>query len=83
MGEPTYEEVLQFVHQHSRPFVETSEVAEEFDTVSRRTIFDRLQYLHDNWSLEKRNIGGNSVVWWDPHHREASASASLPSSESQ
>jgi hypothetical protein len=81
MEEPSHKTVYQFVREHPRPFVETVEVAEEFDEKARRTIFGRLQDLADRGDLKKREIGANDVVWWDP--QRASERVSLPASDSQ
>ncbi|WP_147435666.1 hypothetical protein [Halobellus sp. Atlit-38R] len=64
MKNPTHEQVLDFVREHSRPFVTTSDVLEKFSTVSRRTINKRLNDLHDRGELQKREIGAQSVVWY-------------------
>lgn len=80
MVEPSHDKVLQFVRSHSRPFVTSREVAERFDSVSRRTINNRLNALHDRGELGKREIGARSVVWYC---QSAVDSASRPASESQ
>jgi len=80
MADPGHDQVLQFVREHSRPFVTSREVAERFDTVSRRTINNRLNTLHGQGELGKRKIGARSVVWY---LQSAADSASLPASESQ
>ncbi len=64
MKEPSPESVYQFVQEQDRPFVTSKEVAEEFGTVSRRTINERLNSLHEDGRLQKRKIGGNAVVWY-------------------
>lgn len=64
MSDPTYEQVLQFVRENDRPFVKSVEVSEEFSEVSRRTVNERLNTLHDRGKLEKRRIGANGVVWY-------------------
>jgi hypothetical protein len=81
MMDPTHEQVVQFVRGHSRPFVTTAEVTDEFDTVSRRTINGRLNDLHDRGEIGKRKIGRGSVVWFLQESAEKSASS--PSSDSQ
>lgn len=64
MKDPSHEEVLQFVREQRRPFVTTQEVAKEFDNVSRRTINARLNDLHQENKLKKREMGAGSVVWY-------------------
>lgn len=64
MSDPAHEDVLKFVRQNSKPFVTTNDVASEFDSVSRRTIQDRLNDLVGRDQLEKRLIGGNTAVWY-------------------
>lgn len=64
MQSPTHEQVLHFVKQNSCPFVTTADVAEEFSSVSRRTVNSRLNDLHSQDKLSKRRIGAKSVVWW-------------------
>lgn len=80
MVNPTYDQVIQFVRKHDRPFVTSREVAERFDSVSRRTINNRLNTLHERGQLGKRKIGARSVVWYP---QTAVDSASRPASESQ
>lgn len=83
MSDPTYDDVIQFVRRHSRPFVKSIEVHEQFNDVSRRTINKRLNDLCDAGELEKSKIGANGIVWWLPDQASASASRSRPASESQ
>jgi len=83
MSDPTYDDVLQFVRQHSRPFVKSIEVHEQFDGVSRRTINERLNDLCDADKLEKSEIGANGIVWWLPDQESAAAKRSRPRSDSQ
>ncbi|WP_171814221.1 DeoR family transcriptional regulator [Haloarcula marismortui] len=65
MKGPTEKEVLLFVRENSHPFVTTNDVAEEFSSVSKRTIRKRLNSLVANDQLSKREVGANSVVWHD------------------
>lgn len=64
MSEPSHERVLQFVREQGCPFTTTKEVSEEFSSVSRRTINKRLNELHDEGELNKRQIGAQAVVWY-------------------
>jgi len=86
MKEPTPMQVLQFVRQHRKPFVTSSDVAENFPEVSDRTLRGRLNSLVEDGKLEVRKVGANSKVWFDPGYSSeetAAASCSFPSSESQ
>jgi DeoR/GlpR family transcriptional regulator of sugar metabolism len=82
MSEPSHDQVLQFVRRQDCPFVTTREVAERFDTVTRRTINKRLNDLHDDTELQKREIGARSIVWYLPDQPESDSTA-FPSSDSQ
>ncbi len=64
MQSPKHDDVAQFVRRNSGPFVTTRDVSEEFPSVSRRTIWNRLDDLVERGELEKREIGGNSTVWY-------------------
>jgi len=66
MQSPKHEDVAQFVRQSSCPFVTTKDVSEQFGSVSRRTIWNRLEDLEQRGKLEKREIGANSTVWYTP-----------------
>jgi predicted HTH transcriptional regulator len=66
MSRPHYDEVYQVVCEQRKPFATTTEVADRFDTVSRRTIQDRLNELVRRGELEKRVIGSNTAVWFEP-----------------
>ena len=82
MTDPTPNEVLRFVQQKDRPFVKTKEVAEQFDQIERRTVFNRLEKLVDRGDLVKHKVTKNVAVWYTPD-QIASASCCSPSSESQ
>jgi len=64
MSEPSHSRVLQFVREHRKPFVTTADASEQFPDVTRRTIYKRLEDLHDQGELEKRQIGARAVVWY-------------------
>lgn len=86
MSDPTHSQVKQFVCQHSRPFVTSKEVAEEFGSVSRRTLNNRLNALVDRGELEKRRVGAQSVVWYCTEaavQNSPSEIAARPASDSQ
>ena len=61
---PSHKEVKEFLVENSRPFATTTDIAQEFSGVTRRTINKRLNDLHDRGELEKRKIGAKSVVWY-------------------
>ena len=82
MTDPTPNEVLQFVQQKDRPFVKTKEVAEQFDQIERRTVFNRLEKLVDQGDLVKHKVTTNVAVWYTPD-QISSPSRCSPSSESQ
>lgn len=83
MSEPSHDRVLRFVRRHSRPFVSTAEVSEQFDTVTKRTINDRLNDLEQQGELEKYEIGANAIVWYLPVRYVEESSFRKPSSDSQ
>ena len=82
MQGPTHDQVLKFVQEKSRPFVKTAEVAEQFNSVSRRTIFNRLEDLADRGDVVKHSVTDSVAVWYEPDQVE-SARASSPASDSQ
>jgi Mn-dependent DtxR family transcriptional regulator len=63
MSEPLPAAVLDAVRDADKPFVSTSDVAAEFETVSRKTVVSRLNRLAAEDRLEKETIGG-AAVWW-------------------
>jgi DeoR/GlpR family transcriptional regulator of sugar metabolism len=64
MQEPKHDSVLQFVREHSDPFVTTGDVSEQFDTVESRTIRNRLNKLAEDGRLQCRQVGGSAKVWY-------------------
>lgn len=64
MQKPTLKDVYQFVQSHSCPFVTANDLSDQFDSVTKRTINSRLNTLHDNGKVEKRELGANAVVWY-------------------
>lgn len=83
MKSPSYDQVLQFVKQKDRPFVKTSEVAERFSTIQRRTVFNRLDELNKRGDLIKYKVTDNAVVWYTPDQVSSETNASSPASDSQ
>jgi len=81
MSKPTPDDVLQFVQQKQRPFVETKEVSERFDSVDRRTVFNRLDLLAEQDQLVKHMVTDSCAVWYTPD--QLSRSRAEPLSESQ
>lgn len=63
MSEPLPPAVLAAVRDHDKPFVSTSDVAAEFESVSRKTVVSRLNQLAADDRLERETIGG-AAVWW-------------------
>ena len=82
MTNPTPAEVLQFVQQKERPFVKTKEVAERFDQIERRTVFNRLEKLVEQGDLVKYKVTKNVAVWYTPD-QISSPNRRSPSSDSQ
>jgi PAS domain S-box-containing protein len=48
----------------------TPEVAEEFDCTNR-TIYNKLEALVDDGSIETKKVGARGRVWWQPPHDRA------------
>jgi len=65
MSDPTHEQVYQFVHEHSCPFVTTGDVAERFPDVTERTVRERLKDLAGDERLACRQVGPHAKVWYD------------------
>jgi len=66
MQEPYHEQVYEFVSEHRKPFVTSSDVSEQFPQVSARTVRERLSDLVDDGRLKVREVGGASKVWYLP-----------------
>jgi len=81
MSNPSQEEVLRFVRQKDRPFVETKEVSDRFDHLARRTIFKRLNQLAEEGRLIKHMVTDSCAVWYMPD--QLSRSRRKPSSDNQ
>jgi hypothetical protein len=67
MSEPKPETIKQFVYQNDTvqsPCVTTSDVSEQFNQVSRRTISKRLDTVHERGEVGRRKVGANTVVWY-------------------
>jgi len=82
LTDPTPNKVLRFVQQNERPFVKTKEVAEKFDQIERRTVFNRLERLVDQGKLVKYKVTDNVAVWYTPD-QISSPSRRSPSSDNQ
>jgi DNA-binding Lrp family transcriptional regulator len=63
--------------------VSTTDVSEQFNTVSKRTINERLNDLEKRGDIEKYAVGANAVVWYLSVQRVEEASMSRPASDSQ
>jgi DeoR/GlpR family transcriptional regulator of sugar metabolism len=83
MSEPSHDEVLEFVLANRKPFAKTTDVAERFSDVSKRTIQSRLNDLVERGELKKDNVGAKAVVWYPPVQRSEDARRATPSSDSQ
>lgn len=66
MQQPDHTEVYRFVEQKSEPFVTSTDVAEQFESVSDKTIRKRLNDLVEDNRLESRVIGAAAKVWYTP-----------------
>lgn len=66
MADPSYGDVYQCVQQHSCPFVTTTDVSEQFPSVTDRTIRNRLDELVERDRLERRRVGPHAKVWYLP-----------------
>lgn len=64
MSEPDHQQVLQFVQENSRPFVTTADVSNEFDSVTSRTIRQRLNELEQRDDISVKIVGAESKVWY-------------------
>jgi predicted HTH transcriptional regulator len=83
MSDPSHQAVLEFVRGNPKPFVTTSDTAEEFDSVSKRTLNQRLNDLKDRGELKKYEIGANGVVWYLPVSQVEESRRCKPSSDNQ
>lgn len=61
----TDDEILVILDKSNDPVMSAREVADELGE-SRRTLHRRLNELHDEGRVEKKTVGGRSVVWWLP-----------------
>jgi len=83
MSEPSHESVYQFVREKSEPFVTTGDVAEEFQSVSGKTVRERLKDLAEDGRLKTRKVGAHAKVWYLPDQVLAEASSDSPASLNQ
>jgi predicted transcriptional regulator len=60
----TDDDVLAYFDDTPRPFVTTSELAEQFG-VDQSTAYRRLQGLAGSGRLNKEKVSANAVVWWE------------------
>lgn len=56
-------EILKVLHETDERVMTASEIGDELGE-SRRTLHRRLDELHDDGKVEKKKVGGRSVVWW-------------------
>lgn len=59
------EEILEVFRESDEYVLTTAEVADELG-VSRRTALRRLSGLADEGTVERKNVGDRSAVWWLP-----------------
>lgn len=57
------EEILQVLYETDERVMTAREIGEELGE-TRRTLHRRLDELHDDGMVEKKKVGGRSVVWW-------------------
>jgi DNA-binding transcriptional ArsR family regulator len=59
------QDILEAINQEQSPVVTTKKVSESTD-VSESTTYRHLQALYEDEKIEKRSVGANAVVWWNP-----------------
>lgn len=57
------EKILEVLYNSEDPVMTSREIGDELGE-SRRTIHHRLDELHEEGQVEKKTVGGRSVVWW-------------------
>lgn len=57
------QQIITAIEEHDDPVVSSKEVAELFDH-TRQWAHRRLNRLSDDGLVEKKESGGQSVVWW-------------------
>lgn len=65
------DDVLTVLETSGEP-VTGKEVGEALD-ISNRAALDKLNELHDRGAIERKKVGGRSVVWWLPAERVSRA----------
>jgi predicted ArsR family transcriptional regulator len=63
------DDVLAVLEARMDPLTGT-EVGDELG-ISNRAALDKLNELHDRGTIERKKVGGRSVVWWLPSERAA------------
>lgn len=56
-------EVMEVLREADDPVMTAREIGDALGE-SRRTLHRRLDELHDEGLVEKKTVGGRSVVWW-------------------
>ncbi len=62
-SESVDKEVREFLERNRKPFVTTTNVAEDLG-VTRQYAHDRLTELVNNGEIERTKVGAKAVVWW-------------------
>lgn len=62
------EEIIRYFRESDAHVLTTAEVADAVD-VSRRTALRRLTRLVEAGTLERKDVGDRSAVWWLPERR--------------
>lgn len=57
------EDIIIAIKTHPDPFIVASELADEFDH-TRQWAHSRLQDLHEQGRVNRKNGGERSVIWW-------------------
>jgi Mn-dependent DtxR family transcriptional regulator len=64
------EDVLKVMRESDQPFLTAGEIVQEVD-VTRKTVHDRLEELHENGVVNKKKVGARAVVWWLPERYQS------------
>lgn len=59
----TNDEFFTLFQEADDPVLSTAEVTDRV-SLSRRSVYDRLQALREDGQLEGKQIGGRNTVWW-------------------
>ena len=59
------EEIIEALKDHDDPFIAASELADHFDH-TRQWAHARLNQLHEDGRVSRKEAGERSVIWWVP-----------------